>query len=118
MNQLPLKFYPYPHREKIYVSHCRIRPRKEELMSQEALAANDCGNYRQLLDLCDWGFLSLRGQDKGNSWQNGMRQEIDRCQRLLIWLETLAENVGVVSSGDAGVYGMAGLIFKLLDVMT
>lgn len=42
----------------------------------------------------------------------GMRQEVERCTRAL---ETVleGETVAVVSSGDAGVYGMAGLLLEL-----
>ncbi len=44
--------------------------------------------------------------------ENGMRQEKDRCRRAL---EIANENhiVSVISSGDAGVYGMSGLILEL-----
>lgn len=42
----------------------------------------------------------------------GMRQEIDRCKAAV---ETsLTKNVVVVSSGDAGVYGMAGLVLEMV----
>ncbi|OQA82298.1 MAG: Cobalt-precorrin-3B C(17)-methyltransferase [Lentisphaerae bacterium ADurb.Bin242] len=42
----------------------------------------------------------------------GMRQEVERCTRALeAVLE--GETVAVVSSGDAGVYGMAGLLLEL-----
>lgn len=44
----------------------------------------------------------------------GMMQEIDRCRAAL---EAVASgsNVALVSGGDAGIYGMAGLIFELLE---
>ena len=42
----------------------------------------------------------------------GMRQEIDRCRMAV---ETaITKNVVVISSGDAGVYGMAGLVLEML----
>ena len=42
-----------------------------------------------------------------------MMQEVERCQ--LAVEETLAgRNVAVVSSGDAGIYGMAGLVVEML----
>ena len=42
-----------------------------------------------------------------------MMQEVERCQLALE--ETLAgKNVAVVSSGDAGVYGMAGLVVEMI----
>ncbi len=46
---------------------------------------------------------------------NGMKQEIDRCKEA-IEIANTGKNVAVISSGDAGVYGMAGLILELLDV--
>ena len=45
---------------------------------------------------------------------NGMRQEIDRC-REAIRLAAEGHSVAVVSSGDAGVYGMAGIVIELLE---
>jgi precorrin-3B C17-methyltransferase len=42
----------------------------------------------------------------------GMRQEVDRCRRALE-LHREGRRVAVVSSGDAGVYGMAGLLMEL-----
>jgi len=42
-----------------------------------------------------------------------MMQEVERCQLAIE--ETLAgKNVAVVSSGDAGVYGMAGLVVEMI----
>lgn len=43
---------------------------------------------------------------------SGMRQEVDRCRRALD-LHRAGKSVAVVSSGDAGVYGMAGLLMEL-----
>lgn len=43
---------------------------------------------------------------------SGMRKEIDRCQAA-IERATAGQRVVIVSSGDAGIYGMAGLIFDL-----
>ena len=45
---------------------------------------------------------------------NGMRQEIDRC-REAIRLAAEGHRVAVVSSGDAGIYGMAGIVIELLE---
>jgi precorrin-3B C17-methyltransferase len=44
----------------------------------------------------------------------GMRQEIDRC-REAIRLAAEGHSVAVISSGDAGVYGMAGILIECLD---
>jgi precorrin-3B C17-methyltransferase len=43
----------------------------------------------------------------------GMKQEIDRC-REAIDLCCKGKNVALISSGDPGIYGMAGLVFELL----
>lgn len=42
----------------------------------------------------------------------GMRQEPDRC-RLALRLAAQGRRVALVCSGDAGVYGMAGLVYQL-----
>jgi precorrin-3B C17-methyltransferase len=43
---------------------------------------------------------------------NGMRKEVDRCQ--LVLEEALkGQTVAIVSSGDAGVYGMAGIMHEV-----
>lgn len=44
----------------------------------------------------------------------GMMQEIDRCQQA-VDLAAEGYNVVVVSSGDPGVYGMAGLVIELAN---
>lgn len=44
----------------------------------------------------------------------GMMQEIDRC-RAALEAVSHGENVALVSGGDAGIYGMAGLVFELLE---
>ncbi|MBW1645246.1 MAG: precorrin-3B C(17)-methyltransferase [Deltaproteobacteria bacterium] len=43
----------------------------------------------------------------------GMRGEVERCRRAVA-LAAAGKRVAVVSSGDAGVYGMAGLLLELL----
>lgn len=47
-----------------------------------------------------------------NVVSTGMMQEIDRCQKALD-LALAGELVAVVSSGDPGIYGMAGLVLEL-----
>ncbi len=42
-----------------------------------------------------------------------MRQEVERCQ-LAINAALTGRDVAVISSGDAGVYGMAGLVLEML----
>ena len=46
-------------------------------------------------------------------YETGMTQEKERCVRA-IELASGGKNICVVSSGDSGVYGMAGLIFELV----
>lgn len=43
---------------------------------------------------------------------NGMRGEVERC-KMAIQMSRMGKKVAVISSGDAGVYGMAGLILEL-----
>lgn len=43
----------------------------------------------------------------------GMRQEIERCQEV-VRLAILGNQVALVSSGDAGIYGMAGILIECL----
>lgn len=47
-------------------------------------------------------------------FDNGMGGEKDRCQRT-IDLALEGKNVAIVCSGDSGLYGMAGLIYELLE---
>lgn len=44
--------------------------------------------------------------------ENGMRQEIDRCN-MALEISSKGKSVALVSGGDSGVYGMAGLIYEL-----
>jgi len=45
--------------------------------------------------------------------KNGMRQEIDRC-KLAVEYAKKGKIVAVISSGDSGIYGMAGLVLELV----
>lgn len=93
---------------KIYV--VGLGPGKEEFLSAQARAALEkaqvlCG-YTVYVDL-------IRGlfPDK-EVYTTPMRQERERCR----WaLETASQGktVALVCSGDAGVYGMAGLVLQL-----
>ncbi len=44
---------------------------------------------------------------------SGMTQELDRCEYSLIFARDFGKNVALVSSGDSGVYGMAGLMLEV-----
>jgi precorrin-3B C17-methyltransferase len=43
---------------------------------------------------------------------NGMRKEVERCQAAIDYALS-GRNVALVSSGDAGIYGMAGLVLDI-----
>lgn len=89
-----------------------LGPGKEELMSGEALKAiEDC---EIIVGYSTYMRLILQLVEGKELVATGMRKEIERCQKAIdLALET-GKNVGVVSSGDAGVYGMAGLILELI----
>ncbi|EAF6527931.1 precorrin-3B C(17)-methyltransferase [Listeria monocytogenes] len=46
--------------------------------------------------------------------KTGMRREINRCQEA-VDIALTGKKVAVVSSGDAGIYGMAGLVLELAE---
>lgn len=46
--------------------------------------------------------------------KTGMCREIERCQAA-IELAQAGHNVALISSGDAGIYGMAGLVLELVS---
>lgn len=46
----------------------------------------------------------------------GMMREVDRC-RSAIEDASSKKNVTIVSSGDSGIYGMAGIVYQLIDEM-
>ena len=85
-------------------------------MTPRAIAALDgcdiiCG-YTTYIDLIkDLDILS----DK-DLRPSGMKHEAERCQEVLkLALENPDKNIGLVSSGDPGVYGMAGLMLEIAD---
>ena len=45
---------------------------------------------------------------------SGMRQEKERCRKA-VELALEGRTVAVVSSGDSGIYGMAGLVYELAE---
>ena len=45
---------------------------------------------------------------------SGMKKEVDRCQKV-IELAMEGDTVSLVSSGDCGVYGMAGIMIQLIQ---
>ena len=88
-----------------------IGPGCRDLMTQEAISAMEDAEvivgyktYKKLVE----DFI----KDK-EVVQNGMRKEVDRCQDAIDIAKT-GKKVAVISSGDAGIYGMAGLILELI----
>ncbi|MEZ0328127.1 MAG: precorrin-3B C(17)-methyltransferase [Dissulfuribacterales bacterium] len=77
------------------------------LRAHEALAASDAivgyGTYLNLIQPL------LAGKQV---FSTGMKKEIERCEKAIA-LALTGKKVAVVSSGDAGIYGMAGLILEL-----
>jgi precorrin-3B C17-methyltransferase len=59
-------------------------------------------------------YLKLAAEVIGNkeTFGSGMMQEIERCQAA-VDLALNGKNIAVISSGDPGIYGMAGLILEL-----
>ncbi len=47
-------------------------------------------------------------------YSSGMKQEIERCEEAIKYALS-NKKVAVISTGDAGIYGMAGLIIELLE---
>ncbi len=46
-------------------------------------------------------------------YTSGMGDEVERCKMSLRLAQEFGKNVAIVSSGDAGVYGMAGLMLEV-----
>ena len=88
-----------------------IGPGCRDLMTQQAIAAMEDAEvivgYKTYIKLVE-EFI----KDK-EVVQNGMRKEVDRCQDAINIAKT-GKKVAVISSGDAGIYGMAGLILELI----
>lgn len=82
---------------------------KQEMTQKAIQALSGCDvvvGYPAYLDL-------IRADFPQKEWiSTPMKQEIDRCKQAL--QQALAgHTVAMVCSGDAGVYGMAGLLFEL-----
>jgi len=76
--------------------------------AREALSASELiFGYRTYLEL-------LRPEFAGKEFRgSGMMKEVDRC-REAIEAAFAGRRVALVSSGDSGVYGMAGLVLELI----
>jgi len=76
--------------------------------ARQALAACDVvAGYRTYLELIPQELLSGKRQ-----LSSGMRQEVERC-RLALDEARAGHRVALVSSGDPGIYGMAGLVLEM-----
>ncbi|NTW73213.1 MAG: precorrin-3B C(17)-methyltransferase, partial [Eubacteriaceae bacterium] len=89
-----------------------IGPGQKENMTFEAVKAIEesdvVAGYKTYIEL-----IRDMLQDK-EVVENGMTREVDRC-KAAIKLAMENKTVSVVSSGDPGVYGMAGLILEILS---
>lgn len=75
--------------------------------AQEALSRADCVvGYTRYVKLIE-GLV-----DGKELFTTGMTHEVERCEKALE-MARAGRKVAVVSSGDAGIYGMAGLILQL-----
>ncbi len=93
---------------KLYV--VGLGPGGAEFMTEEARAAlaraDVLVGYTVYLELV-WGLFPGK-----ETFSTPMRQEIERC-RWALEAAAAGRTVAVLSSGDAGVYGMAGLILEM-----
>ncbi|QTF09242.1 precorrin-3B C(17)-methyltransferase [Brenneria izadpanahii] len=89
-----------------------IGPGSESMMTQEAIAAireaDIVVGYKTYTHLVK----PLTGDKQ--VIKTGMCKEIERCQTA-IDLAQAGQNVALISSGDAGIYGMAGLVLELVS---
>lgn len=89
-----------------------IGPGAREMMTEAAVDAISKSNiivgYKTYIKLIEPLFTTQEVVS------NGMRGEVERCKEA-IELSRKGNTVAVISSGDAGIYGMAGLIYELSD---
>ena len=95
-------------RNRIYI--VGIGPGKEEMMTKEALCALDQAD----VIVGYTGYLKLLGErfrDK-DMLSTPMRQEEERC-RLCFREAGKGRQTALICSGDAGIYGMASLMYEI-----
>ena len=87
-----------------------LGPGSKDLMTQEALdvieKTDTIVGYVTYVHLVE---DMLKGKELVVT---GMRGEIDRCKKAIEIAET-GKDIAIISSGDAGIYGMAGLVLEL-----
>ena len=97
-----------PLRKKLYI--VGIGPGKKEGMTfeaAEALSRSDCiVGYHVYTELVQADF------PEKEYYTTPMTKEVDRCREALALADT-GKTVSLICSGDAGVYGMSGLVWQL-----
>ncbi len=88
-----------------------IGPGSEAMMTQEAIAALE--EAEVVVGYKTYTHLVKPLVGDKEVIKTGMCKEIERCQ-LAIDLAAQGKNVAMVCSGDAGIYGMAGLILEIV----
>lgn len=87
-----------------------IGPGAEEMMSPKAKRALEASEvvvgYAAYIELVE---PLLAGKTVVSS---GMKREVDRCRQVLEFA-LQGKNTALISSGDAGIYGMAGIMLEL-----
>lgn len=95
-----------------YIKVIGIGPGDEEFMTPQAreaiLGADRVVGYLTYLDLIK---ELIEGKETVGT---AMMQEVERCQKA-VDLAVEGHKVVVVSSGDSGIYGMAGLVLELAN---
>lgn len=89
-----------------------IGPGSEEQMSPKARKALESADvvvgYSAYIELVEH---LLTGKTVVSS---GMKREVDRCEQVLEFA-LKGHNTALISSGDAGIYGMAGIMLELVQ---
>lgn len=95
-------------KNKIYV--VGMGPGKEEMMTKEALSVLDQADVLIGYTI----YLQLLGErfQKKEMLSTPMRQETERC-RLAFEEAEKGRKVALICSGDAGIYGMASLMYEM-----
>ncbi len=90
-----------------------IGPGKKEFISDRArqciTTSQVVVGYKAYIDL----ITDLTADDQ-RVISSGMTREVERCQQV-INLAAAGKTVSLVSSGDPGIYGMAGILYQMLD---
>ena len=89
-----------------------LGPGAESLMTQEALQIIE--KVPTIVTYATYAKLISELIKDKNLVVTGMHGEIERCKKA-IEIAASGEDVAIVSSGDAGIYGMAGLVLELAN---